>query len=120
MIRQTPRSTRTDTLFPYTTLFRSPPGHRRCPSTIREVMEGIRDAIGQIGRDRMVPPRTMKRYEARAASMATERQAIETLHAIYWTFLRDLFKKSSCMNHHQGCRLRVLTACTVTIVPNHG
>src|SRR3546814_15834655 len=25
MIRRTPRSTRTDTLFPYTTLFRSPP-----------------------------------------------------------------------------------------------
>src|SRR3546814_8524640 len=30
MIRRPPRSTRTDTLFPYTTLFRSPPA--RCPS----------------------------------------------------------------------------------------
>src|SRR3546814_3577123 len=29
MIRRPPRSTRTDTLFPYTTLFRSPGG--RCP-----------------------------------------------------------------------------------------
>src|SRR3546814_4302033 len=28
MIRRPPRSTRTDTLFPYTTLFRSPEGHR--------------------------------------------------------------------------------------------
>src|SRR3546814_3480064 len=28
MIRRPPRSTRTDTLFPYTTLFRSPPPHR--------------------------------------------------------------------------------------------
>src|SRR3546814_7329152 len=27
MIRRPPRSTRTDTLFPYTTLFRSEPGH---------------------------------------------------------------------------------------------
>src|SRR3546814_7211645 len=27
MIRRPPRSTRTDTLFPYTTLFRSPPEH---------------------------------------------------------------------------------------------
>src|SRR3546814_7363219 len=27
MIRRPPRSTRTDTLFPYTTLFRSRPGH---------------------------------------------------------------------------------------------
>src|SRR3546814_1645128 len=29
MIRRPPRSTRTDTLFPYTTLFRSPSGHDR-------------------------------------------------------------------------------------------
>src|SRR3546814_14051056 len=29
MIRRPPRSTRTDTLFPYTTLFRSAGGHRR-------------------------------------------------------------------------------------------
>src|SRR3546814_2375849 len=29
MIRRPPRSTRTDTLFPYTTLFRSRPEHRR-------------------------------------------------------------------------------------------
>src|SRR3546814_12434145 len=31
MIRRPPRSTRTDTLFPYTTLFRSPRGGRRDP-----------------------------------------------------------------------------------------
>src|SRR3546814_2618320 len=30
MIRRPPRSTRTDTLFPYTTLFRSPDGLDRC------------------------------------------------------------------------------------------
>src|SRR3546814_12690754 len=83
-------------------------------------MEGIRVAIGQIGRARMVPPRTMKRYEARAASTATERRAIETIHAIYWTFLRDLFKTASAMNRHPGCRLRDLQGCTGTLVPNSG
>src|SRR3546814_19794590 len=39
MIQRPPRSTRTDTLFPYTTLFRSRPGHflptRRSPSEKR-------------------------------------------------------------------------------------
>src|SRR3546814_9705320 len=35
MIRRPPRSTRTDTLFPYTTLFRSKPARRR-PSSISE------------------------------------------------------------------------------------
>src|SRR3546814_17367216 len=32
MIRRPPRSTRTDTLFPYTTLFRSAQCRRRCPA----------------------------------------------------------------------------------------
>src|SRR3546814_6307710 len=32
MIRRPPRSTRTDTLFPYTTLFRSPPSRSACAS----------------------------------------------------------------------------------------
>src|SRR3546814_14516903 len=31
MIRRPPKSKRTDTLFPYTTLFRSPPSHPRIP-----------------------------------------------------------------------------------------
>src|SRR3546814_4967238 len=35
MIRRPPRSTRTDTLFPYTTLFRSPPGKRSSATAIR-------------------------------------------------------------------------------------
>src|SRR3546814_9173439 len=33
MIRRPPRTTRTDTLLPYTTLFRSQAGHGRLPST---------------------------------------------------------------------------------------
>src|SRR3546814_5951154 len=35
MIRRPPRSTRTDTLFPYTTLFRSKPGAKRVEVTAR-------------------------------------------------------------------------------------
>src|SRR3546814_15709533 len=34
MIRRPPRSTRTDTLFPYTTLFRSPPGRSVARETV--------------------------------------------------------------------------------------
>src|SRR3546814_10573842 len=36
MIRRPPRSTRTDTLFPYTTLFRSTGARRRTPGLRRE------------------------------------------------------------------------------------
>src|SRR3546814_16031858 len=38
MIRRPPRSTRTDTLFPYTTLFRSPHGPPSAPRISRKVL----------------------------------------------------------------------------------
>src|SRR3546814_14307241 len=38
MIRRPPQSTRTDTLFPYTTLFRSPPGRRAARKGSRQVV----------------------------------------------------------------------------------
>src|SRR3546814_8963157 len=42
MIRRPPRSTRTDTLFPYTTLFRS--GHRRGAGLLQRPLDAIRGA----------------------------------------------------------------------------
>src|SRR3546814_10308868 len=62
MIRRPPRSTRTDTLFPYTTLFRSAsaPGSERIPQLrdafrcTRGVVGALRsdDAAGAVGTDR--------------------------------------------------------------------
>src|SRR3546814_12903989 len=49
MIRRPPRSTRTDTLFPYTTLFRSPAHH----DILLELEAG--DAIGQQPAGTVVP-----------------------------------------------------------------
>src|SRR3546814_3238318 len=43
MIRRPPRSTRTDTLFPYTTLFRSPGGGRRVAAPFRRAARARRD-----------------------------------------------------------------------------
>src|SRR3546814_7826853 len=40
MIRRPPRSTRTDTLFPYTTLFRSPPATTASPTASRVSASG--------------------------------------------------------------------------------
>src|SRR3546814_5771532 len=45
MIRRPPRSTRTDTLFPYTTLFRSPVPHH--PAAGGDVQQAV--AGGQVG-----------------------------------------------------------------------
>src|SRR3546814_13179316 len=43
MIRRPPRSTRTDTLFPYTTLFRSPPGTGKTQLAVSLGREAIRN-----------------------------------------------------------------------------
>src|SRR3546814_9217786 len=45
MIRRPPRSTRTDTLFPYTTLFRSPCEAR--PKFQRAARKAVRPAVGE-------------------------------------------------------------------------
>src|SRR3546814_16582659 len=49
MIRRPPRSTRTDTLFPYTTLFRSPLGRPR-PAGLRQAALGRAARAGGRGR----------------------------------------------------------------------
>src|SRR3546814_18922370 len=41
MIRRPPRSTRTDTLFPYTTLFRSPADRGVEPPLVQRLLEGL-------------------------------------------------------------------------------
>src|SRR3546814_1578429 len=49
MIRRPPRSTRTDTLFPYTTLFRSSLGRFRIPGDMRRDLEAD-EAVAAFGR----------------------------------------------------------------------
>src|SRR3546814_8517823 len=44
MIRRPPRSTRTDTLFPYTTLFRSSPAQRQFAALPQPQFHGLRRA----------------------------------------------------------------------------
>src|SRR3546814_2786005 len=44
MIRRPPRSTRTDTLFPYTTLFRSPQGSGAAESALESSRDGGKPA----------------------------------------------------------------------------
>src|SRR3546814_3560345 len=62
MIRRPPRSTRTDTLFPYTTLFRSPADRRRRPR------DGLR-----LGRHPCSLPRHRGQRRPRRAALRCDR-----------------------------------------------
>src|SRR3546814_9151833 len=70
MIRRPPRSTRTDTLFPYTTLFRSPhyfkiqPYQRYQQAECAVPLHDLRRAIGNPAFDRIEIQRQIQRREA--------------------------------------------------------
>src|SRR3546814_242591 len=55
MIRRPPRSTRTDTLFPYTTLFRSPPPHGGRPRRSSRAWSVASNRLGQPRRLQIAP-----------------------------------------------------------------
>src|SRR3546814_2752363 len=55
MIRRPPRSTRTDTLFPYTTLFRSVPQNGRSKSNQNEQERVIWKSVSSVRRWQQVP-----------------------------------------------------------------
>src|SRR3546814_5510141 len=114
MIRRPPRSTRTDTLFPYTTLFRSPEetaqneavedqqdnreGHRigqsRAPEVLRahhEVREGQRD---HTQRDR--------HQQARSEEHTSELQSLMRIsYAVFCLKKKKTTKQKKNQTHHK-------------------
>src|SRR3546814_3466530 len=64
MLRRPPRSTRTDTLFPYTTLFRSPFG---CPRPL------VRSTDGEASKPLSAPPTLSKIHEPLKATAISHR-----------------------------------------------
>src|SRR3546814_5313106 len=88
MIRRPPRSTRTDTLFPYTTLFRSPfprnggsaPSAGRIPATLPCWRHNLSECRGEAGygprRRRVQPPLPLRVKDA--ASLVSPRSEEHT------------------------------------------
>src|SRR3546814_1351803 len=72
MIRRPPRSTRTDTLFPYTTLFRS--GDRRAQAEAEEAERGLAE---DHGRDRQGRRGDQVAHEARQQVARSEEHTSE-------------------------------------------
>src|SRR3546814_2104544 len=92
MIRQPPRSTRTDTLFPYTTLFRSLRA-RKFFRVERDVAVGIEDGDGRSGKAAVLDRHV-------GALLADQRQRVERLAA-------DPFHRRDGIAAYALVRLRV-------------
>src|SRR3546814_3747227 len=93
MIRRPPRSTRTDTLFPYTTLFRSAP--RRCPSA------GSPRAPSPAARRGFAPARARDRRAATGARSEEHTSELQSLMRIsYAVFCLKKKKKQTDTKTH--------------------
>src|SRR3546814_10008499 len=98
MIRRPPRSTRTDTLFPYTTLFRSrhPAGGLRHHFNHAGRMCRLRARHVHCGADRAALPRIGHRDDCRSEEHTSELQSL--MRISYAVFC--LKKKTSRTHHH--------------------
>src|SRR3546814_2760815 len=88
MIRRPPRSTRTDTLFPYTTLFRS--GFEQDIARRAERLDPLGEAVRYAGRGDVAPEgsvvaareRIMRDHEVADRLILMERVAVEARHDV--------------------------------------
>src|SRR3546814_2634249 len=87
MIRRPPRSTRTDTLFPYTTLFRSGPADFRSSATHRRTHELRRPPGAERGRTVhavLFPASNQSRQPDRSEEHTSELQSLmRTSYAVF-------------------------------------
>src|SRR3546814_7228522 len=108
MIRQPPRSTRTDTLFPYTTLFRS---EEHCSAKIACGLKSLLDGRQTVERGEFVEHepgaqtvRPRHRHEARDGQVRPERQE-RTVQLQVLIIGGD--RKSTRLNSSHSCASRM-------------
>src|SRR3546814_6994551 len=85
MIRRPPRSTRTDTLFPYPTLFRAPLSDRILADAERSELRGtvrlVRDGLDRVLAQRRRVTATLKEYIV-SHDVARDRELEQTLRQV--------------------------------------
>src|SRR3546814_3589584 len=99
MIRRPPRSTRTDTLFPYTTLFRS-----HSPSTVGsspEPPQAFGGSIMSSSATATLPPRCLRTPEAaRSEEHTSELQSLMRISYAVFCLKKKKNKIAHSLHHH--------------------
>src|SRR3546814_3987826 len=110
MIRRPPRSTRTDTLFPYTTLFRSQSADARAGVAV-ELQRMILDAFGaKAGDDDDI-------LDARSEEHTSELQSL--MRISYAVFCLKKKKKEQATKTYKNADPRMMTINTQTYKPKY-
>src|SRR3546814_3319289 len=104
MIRRPPRSTRTDTLFPYPTLFRSPPAEDRLAQPVIELaMEGHGRAGIEVERQqrRAIRPPRPHLDKWRSEEHTSELQSLMRISYAVFCLEKKINKRNVC-THKQS------------------
>src|SRR3546814_8222881 len=102
MIRRPPRSTRTDTLFPYTTLFRSEDEAR---ALVRQCLPRPRRRPGEAGKQRRGPVPVLLAPEDLGAQRSEEHTSeLQSLMRISYAVF-CLKKKKKQIHHHNSKKI---------------
>src|SRR3546814_4820136 len=95
MIRRPPRSTRTDTLFPYTTLFRSAEARRKRDEARQKLREGV-DPLAERKREKLVA--LYNAANTRSEEHTSELQSL--MRISYAVFCLKKNKNTAITNQH--------------------
>src|SRR3546814_3854800 len=120
MIRRPPRSTRTDTLFPYTTLFRSKRWRRRLSSCWRRTRPASRSCARRTrwAIAARAPPRS-RRCSSRSEEHTSELQSLMRISYAVFCFKKKKRKKTTIehtqtANDHDGSYIQLQEKVTET------
>src|SRR3546814_9873871 len=117
MIRRPPRSTRTDTLFPYTTLFRSgtPPLNDGLFSTVFPEYRQDRPAKARIGREEGCG--VARGCRGRSGQVAESKQRRSEAHTFELQSLMRISYAASCSKNIQQKSLNI-NECMIQLQPH--
>src|SRR3546814_6557977 len=112
MIRRPPRSTRTDTLFPYTTLFRS---------TLRALVAQAIDALrarGTLPADLAAPDFVIERPKTRAQRSEEHTSELQSLMRISYAVFCLKKKKTNTHTYNKHTIMHIIIQSTMTNLTN--
>src|SRR3546814_6168165 len=115
MIRRPPRSTRTDTLFPYTTLFRSFRHGRPEPPDVPRVVQGV----GRVGRIRHAWDYLLPRSDTFRSNPRSEEHTSELQSLMRISYAVFCLKKKTKTNNKNSNPTQEKQHTTNSIYSNH-
>src|SRR3546814_13708444 len=108
MVRRPPRSTRTDTLLPYTTLFRSPAGQTSRIDTVRAADRELGALLAEA--EHAIDPHRIAELHERLAAIGADSAPARAARILAGLGFDEAAQQRPCAEFSGGWRMRVALA----------